>query len=220
MFSNQASQALSLVFIACLAGCAGLNTLGANVSAPILMPTSEDMPRLAKLADELEANALQCLGKGNCEQVYFARAMVSLFENREAARASFRHVINYNPASPLAHSSELWLQLIGRDQSSVSLLDDASSPLPAILAPFLRAWMERQLTDREKPETNAASTSAQDVHVLQFRIVQGMQRQVRDRDRQIAELRSQLDALKVIDQDHASHRTVKAPLSLKRADQQ
>jgi len=49
MFSNQASQALFLVFIACLSGCAGLNTSGANVSAPSLMPTSEDMPRLARL---------------------------------------------------------------------------------------------------------------------------------------------------------------------------
>ena len=44
---------------------------------------------------------------------------------------------------------------------------------------------------------------------------QALAKQVQERDRRIAELRSQLDALKVIDQDqHDRHRLMKPPASL------
>ena len=68
----------------------------------------------------------------------------------------------------------------------------------------------------EKP---VASTIIQAQPVEQHRVLQGLQKQVRDRDHQIAVLRAQLEALKSIDQDQADQqRKVKTPASLRMAE--
>jgi hypothetical protein len=200
----------SFCVLGSLVGCRGLTSPIDSLSTPFFVPTSEDVPRLGKLAHELDRKALQCVEAANCEQVSFDRAMVSLFENREAARASFRHVIEHNQASPLAHSSQLWLQLIETHKDS--------TPLTEIAAEFVRDWLERKLNNQpfQKP---AASFTAQEQFVEPSRVVQVLQRQVRERDRQLADLRGQLEALRAIDQEHAEkQRKVKPPASLTIAD--
>jgi hypothetical protein len=155
--------------------------------------------------------ALSCLEVSACEQVHFARALVSLFENREAAGASFRRVIADNPSSPLAPSSILWLQLLANEATAA----DDRRPLTEITAQFVRDWMERKLVEHRTHEKPDALTTAQDSSVDQSGIVQVLQKQVRERDRRIAILRSQLDALKLIDQDHEDRkRTLKMPATL------
>jgi septal ring factor EnvC (AmiA/AmiB activator) len=68
----------------------------------------------------------------------------------------------------------------------------------------------------EKP---VASTLIQAQPVEQPRVLQGLQKQVRERDHQIAVLRAQLEALKAIDQDHADQqRQIKPPASLRLAE--
>jgi hypothetical protein len=200
----------SFCILGSLVGCRGLTSATSNLSTPFFVPTSEDVPRLAKLAHELDRKALLCVEAATCEQVSFERALVSLFENREAARASFRQVIENNEASPLAYSSQLWLQLIDTHKDS--------TPLTELAAQFVREWMERQLSDRhfQKPP---ASTTAQEHFGEQSRVLQALQRQVRDRDRQLADLRGQLEALRAIDQEHAEkQRKVKPPASLTTAE--
>jgi hypothetical protein len=200
----------SFCIIGSLVGCRGLTSPTSRLSTPLFVPTSEEVPRLAKLAHELERKALLCIEAANCEQVSFERGLVSLFENREAARASFRRVIEHNQASPLAYSSQLWLQLIETHKES--------TPLTEIAAQFVREWMEGQLSDRYiKP---AASSSAQEHFGEHSRALQALQRQVRDRDRQLADLRGQLEALRAIDQEHAEkQRKVKAPASFRMAEE-
>jgi hypothetical protein len=66
----------------------------------------------------------------------------------------------------------------------------------------------------EQPPTVAPPASL-DAVVDQARAIQALQKQLRERDRHIAELRSQLDALKLIDEDHEKHRRVRSPASLK-----
>jgi hypothetical protein len=190
-----------------LVGCRGLTSPTSGLSTPFFVPRAEDMPRLAKLAHELDRKALLCVEAANCEQVSFERGLVSLFENREAARASFRYVIEHNQASPLAYSSQLWLQLIDTHKES--------TPLTEIAAQFVREWMEGQLSDRSF-QKQAASLPTQ---VEQSRVLQALQRQVRDRDRQLTDLRAQLEALRAIDQEHAEkQRKVKAPASFRMAE--
>lgn len=200
----------SFCILGSLVGCRGLTSPTSSLSTPLFVPTSVDVPRLAKLVHELDRKALLCVEAANCEQVSFERALVSLFENREAARASFRHVIEHNQASPLAYSSQLWLQLIETHEST---------PLTEIAAQFVREWMEGQLSDRsfQKP---AASSTVQEHFGEQSRVLQALQRQVRDRDRQLADLRGQLEALRAIDQEHAEkQRKVKAPASFRMAEE-
>jgi hypothetical protein len=57
-------------------------------------------------------------------------------------------------------------------------------------------------TSVDKKSASAAGDSS---------IVQSLQRQVRERDKRIADLESQLDALKVIDQDMEKRRTSSRP---------
>ena len=76
----------------------------------------------------------------NGEQVTFARALVSLFESREAALASFHRVIERNPDGPLASSSQLWLQIID-DQHATAATETRSGPWRQVVAQLLRDWM-------------------------------------------------------------------------------
>lgn len=190
-------------------GCSGVSPSTPSFSAPLFVPTSEDATRAETLARELDTKASQCLEVANCEQVYFARALVSLFENQEVARASFRHVIDHNAASPLATSSQLWLRLIEDE------VDLRSNPSTGLVAQFVRDWMERQVAESRKDEKVTKLTTIQDAIAEQSRLLQGIQKQIRDRDRQIAILRSQLEALKLIDEDHQEkRRKLKPPASL------
>jgi len=162
---------------------------------------------------------LHCVEAANCAQVSFARALVSLFENEEVARASFRHVIENNPASPFASSSQLWLRLMANEETAVG----GSDPVRAFLAQYVREWVERQLTDQLTSEKPAASTLMQGALEEQLgvfqRVVRVLDKQVRERDREITDLRDQLQALKLIDQDNERQRKVRPRVSLKTADQ-
>jgi hypothetical protein len=191
-------------------GCSGVMPSALPSSAPFFAPTSEDAERLARVAHELDTKALTCTQDANCEQLSYARGLVSLFENQEAARASFRQVIEHNPGSPLAITSQRWLRLIGDDETVTS-----HSPWTDIVAEFLRDWMERQVTAEEP----TALMTTEDALVEQTRVVHGvvqvLDKQLRERDRQIAALRSQLEALKLIDEDHSSRqRKMRPPTSL------
>lgn len=210
MYSKRVWFPLGLYLIAFLWGCSGVTPSMTPLSSPFFIPTSQDTVRLATLSRELDAMALPCIDGPACEQVHFARALVSLFENREAARASFRRVIEDNPSSPLATTSMLWLQVIGDEKLDVSSTDEQHNPLTEIAAQFVRDWMDRQLAEKPTVLTNTA-----DSIVEQSQLVQALQRQVRERDRRIAVLRSQLDALKLIDQDHEERkRTLRVPATL------
>jgi hypothetical protein len=201
---------VSMVMLSSLSGCSEV-LLSSAPSAPFFIPTPEDTRRLAALTHELDTMALACLEASACEQVHFARALVSLFENREAACASFRRAIADNPSSPLASSSALWLQLLENEKPAA----DDRSPLTEITAQFVRDWLERQLAEHTTYGKPSALTNAQDSTVEQSGAVQVLQKQVRDRDRRIAILRSQLDALKLIDQDHEERkRALKMPATL------
>jgi hypothetical protein len=205
--------ARGLLMLSSLVGCGGVSPSASPLSTPFFLPTAEDTTRLAMVRHELDTRALHCVEALGCQQVHFARALVSLFENQEAARASFRRVIDQSPASPLAASSKLWLRLIGDNGNPGTSSDAPQNPVTDIAAEFVRDWMERQLAElRDKP---VALTPAQESIEEQSRLVQVLQKQVRERDRRIAVLRSQLEALKLIDQDHEERkRTLKVPATL------
>jgi hypothetical protein len=179
----------------------------------LFQPTSEDIPRVSTLAHMLDGKALECMESANCEKVYFSRALVSLFENREAARASFRHVIEHNTASPLAMPSQLWLAVIESTEDGLE-----SSPSIVLMAQFVREWMERELGERTIDDKALRPSKPQAEVVDQSRVVLGLQRQLRERDHQLAGLRAQLKALKFIDEDH-QQRKVKVPASLRAAEE-
>ena len=207
MIASHIRTPLVLVVLA-LWGCATDLSPTVHTPAPFFQPTSEDNTQLAALASELDTLALDCAAEGMCEdRVHFARALVSLFENREAARASFEQVISLHPSSALAASSALWLELLQTD-GRMALQDNPQQRLLMNLtAQSVREWVARQGISRTSPP-KAGFIKAATVHALH--------KQVQDRDRHIAELRAQLEALKVIDQDQQErHRKMRAPASVR-----
>lgn len=161
--------------------------------------------QLAMRASELDLLSAECAAASTCDdQVQFARALVSLFENREAAVASFQKVIRINPSGSLANASTLWLQLLNSEAhpSNVSY-----QPLLAELTKqYVRQWTAHPLRVRSAPELAGDGGKPE--------LVQALHKQVRERDRHIARLRAQLDALKVINQDQEARRTLRPPASL------
>jgi hypothetical protein len=204
----------SLVIMCAFVGCTGVTSIPSELSSPLFAPTTEDTANLSKMTHELDNRALRCLDTATCGEVHFARALVSLFENQEAARASFRRVIDDHPSSALAVSSRLWLQLIG-EKGSV----DRSAPEPHntwmhLMAQSIRDWMARELTQYPKVQ-QAESMATEKPGRESAAVMLGLQKQVRERDRRIAVLESKLEALKTIDQDQEQRkRAVKVPSTL------
>src|SRR5688572_19899796 len=100
MKPNNAWWFLRCVIVGAWTGCAiaPVPSPSPSPSAPFFQATSEDTTQLRLLASELDAAALECASAETCtDDVHFARALVSLFENRDAARASFEHVMTFHP---------------------------------------------------------------------------------------------------------------------------
>lgn len=174
-------------------------------SAPFFQATSEDVTQLAMFAAELDsAAAVGCPSAEMCtDEVHFSRALVSLFENREAARASFEQVIALHPSSPLAGPSALWLELL-RDENLSSLSSDPQRRiLTELSAHWVRDWIGRRLDVSLRPGKKGAAAMAVSIRAFQ--------KQLQERDRRISELRFQLDALKAIDRDQEDRRRVRTP---------
>jgi TolA-binding protein len=189
-------------------GCATHPSSAVHTAKPFFQPSSEDTIQLASLASELDTLASECAAEGVCEdRVHFTRALVSLFENREAARASFEQVVNLYPLSPVAASSALWLQLLRNDHLAMPSDTPQQRILLELTAQSVREWLGRQSIG-PRSQTKPGGFP-------KFGIVQALSKQVQEREKRIAELRAQLDALKLIDQEQQDrHRKMRAPISV------
>jgi hypothetical protein len=198
---------ITLVILGAWSGCSLARVPSPSLppSAPFFQATSEDTTQLATLAAELDTAALECASAETCpDDVHFARALVSLFENRDAARASFEHVMTFHPSSPLAPPSALWLQLLRDDGLSTTSTDPQRRILTELSAHWARQWIGQRLA--LSPRADRKTTRGARVPTQPF------QKQLQEKDRRIAELRFQLNALKLIDQDQADrHRKVRTP---------
>jgi hypothetical protein len=182
------------------------------VSAPLFQLASEDAKELALLASELETQAMECRANASCDdRMHFTRALLNLFEHRDAARDAFEQVLTRTPSSPFAASSALWLELLKQDDDDITALseDPQQRLLIDLTAQSIRELVDRHSSGRVREPNTAARSKATTVQTLY--------KQVEDRDRRIAKLRAQLDALKVIDLDQqARQRKIRAPRSVSR----
>jgi hypothetical protein len=208
MITRHIRTAVYLLLLASLSGCATPPSSAVHTAKPFFQPTSEDTIQLASFASELDTLAIECAAEGVCEdRVHFARALVALFENREAARASFEQVVNLYPSSPVAASSALWLQLLRNDHLAVPSDTPHQHVLLDLTAQSVREWLARQSVGPRSQTKPGGFPKAG--------IVQALSKQVQEREKRIAELRAQLDALKLIDQEQQDrHRKMRAPISV------
>jgi hypothetical protein len=177
----------------------------------LFIPTAADTERLATVSRELTTLAAQCVEPMVCDQVHYTRGLVALFESREAAQTFFRRVTNATPPGPLAAPSALWLHLL--DEGGVRWIsnDQQESVFTEITAQFVREWIDRKLGELRNGEKTGSLAHGPDPAIGESSVVQSLQRQIRERDKRIAQLTSQLEALKVIDQDMDEIRRASRP---------
>jgi len=205
MASRRGGIIFILLLMASLWGCSSAVTLAPSpLTSPFFPPTAEDAKRVEVLTHELDNQAVHCLEASNCAEVHFARALVSLFENQQAASLSFRHAIEDAPSGALSDSSRLWLQLMNDEAVDVSRAKGSQQIILRLMAYTVREWMTRELAEHRKQTGDSLG------------VVRALQKQVRERDRRIAVLQSQMEDLKTIDQDQEKRkRAIRLPDALR-----
>ena len=186
-----------LLMAGMLWGCAMVNGTAPPGSAPLFQANATDTVILQAVQREQETLLSTCTQHRSCDQVHFTRAMIELFQNGEAAAASFQQAIAAAPNGPFADSSALWIRFLANRTFNPASVSESNGAL-LVMKGLVRAWLGQQRVE-------TARSPDLEVHSLQ--------RRIRNRDKRIEELTDQLNTLKRIDLD--AHGTSK--LSLPRA---
>jgi hypothetical protein len=176
-------------------GCATLNDTPMPLpgSAPVFQADETDAVIVQAVQRDQEALLNTCAQHQSCDQVHFTRAMIALFQNGDAAAASFQQAIAIAPKGPFADSSTRWLRFLTNRTVHSASADESNGAL-AVMKGLVRTWLEHQWVTSVPsplPAADSAKSPKQAVHTLQQKI--------RDRDKRIAELTDQLSALRQID---------------------
>ena len=190
---------------AMLWGCATVNGTPTPSSAPLFQADATDTALLQTVHREQEALLGTCTQHQSCDQVHFTRAMIALFQNGESAAASFQQAIAVAPKGPFADSSTRWLRFLADRASHPDSVDKPNEAL-AVMKGLVRTWLGQQ-----RAASASSSFRARETAQNQDPAVPTLRRQIRSRDKRIAELTDQLSALKQIDSD--AHRNSKLSLS-------
>ena len=190
-----------LLMTGMLWGCAMVNSTPPPGSAPLFQADATDTVILQTVQREQEALLSTCTQHQSCDQVHFTRAMIALFQNGEAATASFQQAIAVAPKGPFADSSARWIRFLSNRTSHPTPADEPNEAV-AVMKGLVRTWLGQQRAASVSVTLRARETAKNTdlaAHTLRQRI--------RSRDRRIAELTDQLSALKQIDSD--AHRNSK-----------
>lgn len=193
-----------LLMVGMLWGCAMVNETPPPGSVPLFHADAADTVLLQAVQQDQEILLGACAQHKSCDQVHFTRAMIALFQNGDAAAASFQQAINVAPKGPFADSSARWVRFLANRASHPDSIDKPSGAL-AVMKGLVRTWLEQQRAASLSVALRAEGTAKSPKLT-----VHSLQRRIRDRDKRIAELTDQLSALKRIDLE--THRAAKLTL--------
>ena len=193
-----------LLMVGMLWGCAMVNETPPLGSVPLFHADAADTMLLQAVQQDQEILLGTCAQHKSCDQVHFTRAMIALFQNGDAAAASFQQAIAGSPKGPFADSSARWVKFLANRASYPDSMDKPSGAL-VVMKGLVRTWLEHQWVTNESISVRAVETVKSPKHA-----VHTLQRRIRDRDKRIAELTDQLSALKRIDLE--THRAAKLNL--------
>jgi molybdopterin converting factor small subunit len=186
----------SAVPLLCIWGCASWST-PPPTSHPYFAVDPADIKSLHALARKQDALASKCAEHNTCEHVYYTRALLGLYESREAAEKYFDKVIAAAPKSQLASSSRLWLQLLKdptpTDRSWFSsvmtapAISDAYAALAQTSDRLVRDLLDRELMVQQLRVMKDADTQT----------FEALQRDLTERERRMEALTSKREPPKV-----------------------
>jgi hypothetical protein len=193
-----------LLMVGMLWGCTMVNETPPPDSVPLFHADAADTMLLQAVQQDQDILLGACAQHNSCDRVHFTRAMIALFQNGDAAAASFQQAIAVAPKGPFADSSARWVKFLVNRASYPDSVEKPSGAL-AVMKGLVRTWLEQQravsLSAALRSEGTAQSPKL---------TVHSLQRRIRDRDKRIAELTDQLSALKRIDLE--THRAAKLNL--------
>ena len=196
MWLRYGSYGSGLLMTGMLWGCAMVNGTPPPSSAPLFQADATDTVILQAVRREQKTLLSTCTQYQSCDQVHFTRAMIALFENGEAAAAFFRQAIAVAPNGPFADSSARWIRFLANRTFHPASADEPNGALLEVMKGLVRTWLGQQRAGSAS-DTLRADETVRNPDLT----VPTLQRWVRDRDKRIAELTDQLNALKQIDLD-------------------
>ena len=182
-----------LMMMGVLWGCATVNGPSPPGSAPLFQAEATDRVVLQAVQREQDTLLSTCAPQQSCDQVHFTRAMIALFENGETAASSFREAMTVAPKGPFADSSARWIQFLANRTAHSASADESNGAVP-VMKGLVRTWLEQQ-----RAASTSAPMQAVEAAKSQDRAVPTLRREIRTRDKRIAELTEQLSTLKQID---------------------
>lgn len=191
-----------LLITGMLWGCAMVQGTPPSGSTPLFQADATDSVILQAVQREQETLLSTCTQHQSCDQVHFTRAMVALFRNGDAAAASFQQAIAVAPTGPFADSSTRWIRFLANRTVSPTSANKPAGAALEVMHGLVRAWLEQQHAARASVTLRAVEAAKSPA-----RVVHNLRQGIRTRDKRIAELTDQLQALKQIDVD--AHGTVK-----------
>ena len=134
-----------LLMTGMLWGCAMVNGTPLPDSAPLFQTDATDTVVLQAVHREQETLLSTCTQHRSCDQVHFIRAMIALFQNREAAAASFRQSIAVAPNGPFTDSSARWIRFLANRTFQPASADAPNGAL-AVMKGLVRTWLGQKPT--------------------------------------------------------------------------
>lgn len=178
-----------------LVGCAAWTTPGPASRPYFPTASQQDFEHFQSLAKKQEKLNLTCRDSNSCEEVYFTRAMLGLYESREVADQHFEKVIAVAPKSQLAASSKVWIELLRKPADpgpkswpeailTAPAIADTNTSLVRTLDRLVRDLLVKQAVVQQLRESEAEDAET----------VETLQRELAERDRKIESLQSKKDS--------------------------
>ena len=194
-----------------LAGCAAWATPIPG-SQPYFSADSREVKLFQSLVKRQESLASKCGESNSCDQVYFTRGLLGLYEGREIAEKYFRKVVAVAPKSQLAASSKAWLELLRQPVPGQRSWPESVLRAPALAEAttsfaVIADRLVRDLLDREGLLQQLRASKDDESET-----VEALQRELADRDHKIEALLSKKDSAKA-SADPASIQTMQKQLA-------
>jgi hypothetical protein len=219
--SMRTFRAVCLLGVGVLFGCVSTEPPAAQ-PVTSLRGNASDLPLMAALVHEQDRRVETCETRKSCPQDLYVRGLLALFESREQAVGYFQQVQAGAPHSRVAFWSSSWIELLqASPRAEVSKVTEdliwevlERELSEASNVPLRMLWSDRAQRVGTLPRPAAISLDQGSIpEVKDQTALHTLRKQLRDReriiierDRQIAVLSSQLDALRRIDHETLTKR--------------
>ena len=179
-----------------VAACAAWTTPPSG-SRPYFSADPREAKTFQALARKQESLIAKCGESNSCDQVYFTRGLIGLYESREVAEKYFGKVLAVAPKSPLAASSKAWLELLqqptvpgnrswSESVSKAPAIAEANTSLASTADRLVRDLLDREVLIQQLRASKDGDSET----------IEALQRELADRDHKIEVLLSKKDSAK------------------------